>query len=226
MTVLAFDCSTQCCSAAVLDDQGRVLAHRSAVMARGQAEALMPMIVATLADAGRTWDQVDLVGVTVGPGTFTGLRIGLAAARGMAVASALPVAGVTTTAAVAQATQPEERRGRTVIACIDGKRSDVFIQAFDETLTPLGEPDALMPEDVAQRYPGPLLLAGDAALRVAAVLPGMALSQSTLPDARVVAALAQRLYRDGGALPPHPLYVRPPDVTLPGGVPSQPQGDR
>jgi len=63
-------------------------------MVRGQSEALMPMIEATLAEAGLVWKNIDLIGVTVGPGTFTGIRIGLAAARGMALAGPLPIAGV------------------------------------------------------------------------------------------------------------------------------------
>ena len=220
MNVLAFDCSTQACSAAVLAGD-KVLAHRFAPMARGQAEAMMPMIVEVLAEAGLSWAEIALVGVTVGPGTFTGLRIGLAAARGMALAGNLPVAGVTTCEAVAHATSPEERQGRSLLVAIDGKRADLFIQPFAADLTPLAAPAALMPEEAAGLVAGPLLLAGDGAGRLAEALPGAVLlsAASGFPDARVVARLAARRWAEGTALPPVPLYLRPPDVTLPGAAP-------
>ncbi|HLN25869.1 MAG TPA: tRNA (adenosine(37)-N6)-threonylcarbamoyltransferase complex dimerization subunit type 1 TsaB [Patescibacteria group bacterium] len=216
MNVLAFDCCTQACSAAVLAD-GRVLAHRAQAMGRGQAEVLMPMIQAVLAEAGLSWAEIGLVAVTVGPGTFTGLRIGLAAARGMAVAAGLPVAGVTTTETVAYAVPEAERRGRTLLVAIDGKRADIFVQAFAEDLTPLGEAAALMPDDIVQRYPGPLVLAGDAAHRLAELRPDALVSCAEItPNAVVLAGLAARRYCEGRSLSPAPLYLRPPDVTLPG----------
>lgn len=216
VNVLAFDCSTQSCSVAVTGG-GDVLAHRWAAMARGQAEALMPMIGEALAESGLDWSDLDLVAVTVGPGTFTGLRIGLAAARGMALAGNLPVAGVTTCEAVAHSVPMAERDGgRILLACIDGKRADVFVQAFDAALQPLSPPEAVMPEEAARRWPGPVLLAGDAAARLALSMPDAILSMAPpFPDARVVAVLGARHHAEGRGLPPHPLYLRPPDVTLP-----------
>ena len=145
LRVLGFDCAGRGCSAAVLAD-GAVAASRSNPMERGQAEALLPLIASVLAEAATSLDELDLIAVTVGPGTFTGLRIGLAAARGMAVAAGLPVAGVTTTETVAYAVPEAERRGRTLLVAIDGKRADIFVQAFAEDLTPLGEAAALMPD--------------------------------------------------------------------------------
>lgn len=217
MNVLAFDCCTQACSAAVVAADGRVLAHHAQAMGRGQAEVLLPMIQAVLAEAGLSWAEIGLVGVTVGPGTFTGLRIGLAAARGMAVAAGLPVAGVTTTETVAHAVPEAERRGRTLLVAIDGKRADVFVQAFAEDLTPMGEAAALMPGEVARLFPGPLLLAGDGAGRLAEACPGAFMSSAeTTPNAVVLAGLAARHYCEGRSLSPAPLYLRPPDVTLPG----------
>ncbi len=215
MNVLAFDCSTQSCSAAIVAGD-RLLARRSALMARGQSEALMPMVLAVLAEAGLGWPDIDLLGVTVGPGTFTGLRIGLAAVRGMALAGGLPVAGVTTPETIAHAVPKDERRGRTLVVAIDGKRADLFVQPFADDLTPLGPPMALMPAAVADLAAGPLLVAGDGAGRVAAVRPDATLSSiQGPPDPEVLARLALRRYLDGGALPPVPLYLRPPDVTLP-----------
>lgn len=214
--VLAFDCSVSACSAAVVGD-GAVLAWRFAAMARGQSEALMPMIQDCLATAGLGWSDVGLVGVTVGPGSFTGLRIGLAAARGIALAGGIPLAGVTSCEAVAHAVPDAERKGRTILVAIDGKRADLFAQPFSEDLRPLADPAALMPDEAARLAAGPVVLAGTAAGRLAASLPGAVLSAASgIPDARVVARLALARWQAGTALAPVPLYLRPPDVTMPG----------
>lgn len=176
----------------------------------------MPMVVEALRDAGLGWADLDLLAVTVGPGAFTGLRIGLAAARGLALSTGLPVAGVLTTEAIAQAVPDEERHGRTVLAVIDAKRADVFVQAFDDNLNALGEVRAMLPEEVPALAGGPLLVVGDGAERVLPFLPGAARSSAAdVPDAAVVAALSAARWHAGTALPPRPVYIRPPDVTLP-----------
>jgi tRNA threonylcarbamoyladenosine biosynthesis protein TsaB len=139
----------------------------------------------------------------------------------MALASGLPLAGVTTCEAVAAAVSPAERDGLhracPLLVCIDGKRADLFVQPFDADLIPLAEPDAVMPEDLARRYPGPLLLVGDGAARLAAAMPWARLSTApAFADARIVARLALRRHEENRALPAQPLYLRPPDVTLAG----------
>ena len=92
MRILAFDTATSACSAALWED-GRVGARRFETMTRGHAEALVPMIADVMDEAGTNFPRLDLIAVTVGPGAFTGLRIGLAAARGMALAAAVPCLG-------------------------------------------------------------------------------------------------------------------------------------
>ncbi|HEY0836085.1 MAG TPA: tRNA (adenosine(37)-N6)-threonylcarbamoyltransferase complex dimerization subunit type 1 TsaB, partial [Azospirillum sp.] len=160
MKVLGLDTATSGCSAAVWDD-GRVTARRAEPMARGQAEALVPMVQAVLADAGVTVDGLDRIAVTVGPGAFTGLRIALAAARGFALAAGLPIVGLTTFEAVAHALPMEERRGRRVLVAIDSRRAEPFLQLFDDELTAIGEPALLEPAAVPAWLPaGPLLVAG------------------------------------------------------------------
>ena len=220
MRVLGLDTATSGCSAAVWDD-GRVTARRAEPMARGQAEALVPMVQAVLADAGVAVDGLDRIAVTVGPGAFTGLRIALAAARGFALAAGLPIIGLTTFDAVAHALPEDERRGRRVLVAIDSRRAEPFLQLFDGDLAPLGEPVLLEPAAVpgwlAAKAPGgPLLVAGDAAAMLAPVLAGRPdtayAAGPGLPDAAVVAELGAR--RTGG-LPAQPLYLRAPDVTLP-----------
>lgn len=200
---------------AVLHNQD-VLASRSQAMTRGQSEALMPMIASVLNEAGVGWPDIALIGVTVGPGTFTGIRIGLAAARGLALAAGRPIAGVGTCEALAHGVAPEERRGRTVLVAVDSKRADLFVQAFDETLAPLGPPAGMPAAAACELVSGPLLLVGDAAVQLAALRSDAAISSAPVfPDARVVGRLAADRHAAGTALPAEPIYLRPPDVTLP-----------
>lgn len=211
--ILAFDCAGNSCSAAVLAE-GRIVARRFAAMERGQAEALMPMIDAVLREAGFDVAALDLIAVTTGPGGFTGLRIALATARGLALASGVPLLGITCFAAIAAAS-PSAMRTRPLVVAIESKREELFLQKF----TP--NPDA--PALVAARDwaswlpPVPVLLAGDGAPRLARGLadreflfaPG-----SGLPDAADVAVLAAELWRPGDCpVPPMPLYLRAPDTT-------------
>lgn len=216
MRVLGLDTATSGCSAA-LWDEGRITARRAEPMARGQAEALVPMVEAVLADAGVGFADLDRIAVTVGPGAFTGLRIALAAARGFALAAGLPVIGLTTFEVLAHAIPQAERHGRAVLVAVDSRRAEPFLQLFDAALAPLGEPVLLTPAAVPAWLPdGPLLVAGDGAGLLAAVLAGrpeVAFAAGPgLPDAAVAAALgAQR----AEGLPPQPLYLRPPDITLP-----------
>lgn len=219
MRVLGLDTATSGCSAA-LWDEGRITARRAEPMARGQAEALVPMAVAVLADAGLTFADLDRIAVTVGPGAFTGLRIALAAARGFALAVGLPVVGVTTFEALAHAVPEAERHRRTVLVAVDSRRAEPFLQLFDDGLTPQGEPALLLPDAVPGWLPaGPLLVVGDGAPLLRPVLQERAdvtyAAGPGLPDAAVVAMLGAG--RAEG-LPPQPLYLRPPDVTLPKGA--------
>ncbi|MGE5546875.1 MAG: tRNA (adenosine(37)-N6)-threonylcarbamoyltransferase complex dimerization subunit type 1 TsaB [Solirubrobacterales bacterium] len=215
MKILALDSASSACSAALWVD-GEVRARRYAAMARGQSEALIPMVAEVMAEAGESFDALDLLAVTVGPGAFTGIRIGLAAARALALATGLPLAGVSTLDAVAAAVPPQERGSRPVLVVLDSKRAEVWAQAFGPDLAPLGEPAALAPADAARLVSGEVVVAGDAALLVTPFLPdAVAASTPGLPDAAVVAALAAERWAAGTALPPEPLYLRPADVTMP-----------
>ena len=204
---------------------GRVVARRFEPMSRGQSEHLVPMIEAVMAEAGQDYGALDAVAVTTGPGGFTGVRIGLATARGLGLACGRPVIGVTSFEAVAAAVPAAQRRGRVLAVLLDSKRADLYAQALDPDLTPLTEPGAVAPEALdAALPPGPLTLAGDAAgtgedaLRAAGRDVLRAGSPGMVDAARVAALAAARPLPNAGTPPPGPLYLRPPDVTLPAGA--------
>jgi tRNA threonylcarbamoyladenosine biosynthesis protein TsaB len=216
--VLAFDTTGDGCSAAVLR-AGQVAARRFARMERGQAEALMPMIEAVLGEAETPIETLDLIGVTIGPGAFTGLRIGLAAARGLALASGIPALGVTSFAAVAAQVSLEERAGRTLVVALESKRAEFYLQAFGTDGNAWGEGALVAPAAIESWLPkGPIMLAGDAARRLANAMPEPKppiASGAGIPDAADVARLAEAAWQAG--LRPsslRPLYLRAPDTTL------------
>ncbi|MGF1610403.1 MAG: tRNA (adenosine(37)-N6)-threonylcarbamoyltransferase complex dimerization subunit type 1 TsaB, partial [Kiloniellales bacterium] len=159
--ILALDAAGTACSAAVWAE-GRVVAQRLEVMQRGQSERLLPLVEAVMAEAGLAYAALDAVAVSRGPGGFTGVRIGLAAARGLALAWGLPLIGVTNFEALAAAVPAAELADRTLAVLLDSKRAEVYAQAFAPDRRPLGEPGLIVPALLDGRLPpGPLLLAGD-----------------------------------------------------------------
>ncbi len=214
--VLAIESALAACSVAALVD-GCLAAHRFEPMARGHAERLLPMVRAVAAEAGLGFDAFDLFAVTVGPGHFTGLRVGLAAAQGLAMAWGRPLAGVTTLEAVAAAAPAGESP---LVVALESKRADLFVQVFSRGRA-LGPPESLAPERLAgHRWPpGELALAGDGAARLQPVLAAAGLRSERIgpdgPDAESVARLAAGRHLTASALVAAPLYLRRPDVTLP-----------
>lgn len=218
--VLAIDSALAACSVAVLDD-GRLAAHRHEAMARGHAERLLPMVREAMSEAGLAFEALDLIAVTVGPGHFTGLRVGLAAAQGLALAVDRPLAGVTTLEAVAAAASTDDAP---LIVALESKREDLYFQAFRQGAA-RGGPATMTPDAIAGGAlpDGPLLLAGDGAARLESALSaaGRAVRRigPELPDAAVVARIAVARHGTEAALAPDPLYLRPPDVTMPKAAP-------
>jgi tRNA threonylcarbamoyladenosine biosynthesis protein TsaB len=212
MLILGLDASLARCSAAVLAD-GVVRAERSEEGGRGYATALPALVRETLREAGLEAAALDGVAVTVGPGSFTGLRAALALAHGIALAVGRPVLGVTVAEALAEAMP--ECHGRALWVAIDSRRSRVFLHRGDGDFVPVAL-DALPMAD------GPVAVTGDAAVAVAARLAArgddVVLTDVRLPLARHVAAVGAR--RLAGALAPlsaQPLYIDPPEARLPAG---------
>ncbi len=222
--VLAFDCAGSSCSAAILVGDA-VLAQRFEARRRGQAERLLPLLQECLAEAGLDWADLGRLAVTRGPGSFTGVRVGLATARALALAGGLPLLAIDGfrlyAAMTAQVLSEAERSERTLAVAIDARRADVFVQCFDPQEHPLEAPQSLPPELVAERLPrGPLLLAGDGVEQILPALAGrdyQMVEGTDAADSVALARLAATLpLPSADSPPPAPLYLRPPDVTLPG----------
>jgi tRNA threonylcarbamoyladenosine biosynthesis protein TsaB len=212
--VLAFDCAGASCACAVLA-AGMVAARESAAMERGQAEALVPMIERAMARATLNFRDLDLIAVSVGPGSFTGVRIGLATAHGLALATDLPLIGVTSFAAVAAGIGAEELCGLPLAIALESRRAELYLQG----VAPDGEASLIAPEEAAAHLPpGPLALAGDGAPRLAPWLGARARLVLHLgpPDPADVARVGLASWRPGERpARPEPLYLRAPDTSLP-----------
>jgi tRNA threonylcarbamoyladenosine biosynthesis protein TsaB len=217
-TILAFDSSGAACSAALWAG-GRIAVRRLEPMSRGQAERLMPMILAVMEEAGCGFGDLTEIAVTVGPGSFTGIRVALAAARGLALAGNLPVAGITTFDAVLESLPEAAATGRAFAIVLDSKRGDLFVQFYDHDRRPAGGPAILAPASVLGMAPSmPLIVAGDGAELVRPPPAGadVRFMAAAPVDAAHLVALAAR--RCGGeCLPPVPLYLRAADVTIAAG---------
>jgi tRNA threonylcarbamoyl adenosine modification protein YeaZ len=144
MNLLAFDSALGACSVVVWCGDS-VAARRAERRARGHAEALMPMIEAAMVESGLAFAGLDHLAVTVGPGTFTGIRIGLAAARGLGLATGLGVLGVTTLETVAAGARETVRDGEAIVVALDARRGEVYTQTFDPELRALDAAAACAP---------------------------------------------------------------------------------
>lgn len=220
MNVLAFDTCLGAVSVAVRwqGASGQWL-MRDRLEARdgGHAERLMPMIAEAMAEAGLAFPDLGRIAVTVGPGTFTGVRVGVAAARGLALASGLPVVGASSLAVMAHRADRMlgPREPELLAVAVDARRGMVYVQLFADAPDRTGGPLLLAPEAVASLVgPRPVTVVGSGAEAVAgAIAAAGGRAQARLfdlqPDARSLALLAADLTP---VSPLRPLYLRPPDV--------------
>lgn len=199
--VLGFDTSAAHCAAALVRGD-TVLAARAEDMAKGQAERLMPLLEELLAEAGLRWHDLDALGVGTGPGNFTGVRISVAAARGLALGLGIPAVGVSVFEALAQGAP------RPVAVALDARRDEAYAQLFPATGA---EAPTLSPAaDLAQ------VLAGVPVIGLA--LPHSAPLAPRHPLAVAVALVAAS--KCGTPQPrPAPLYLRGADAAPPSDPP-------
>jgi tRNA threonylcarbamoyl adenosine modification protein YeaZ len=217
MRIFAIDTAIEACSAAVLDtERGAILARESLPMARGHAEALMPLIKRVLDRAALDIASYDRIAVTTGPGSFTGLRVGIAAARGIGLAAGKPVVGLSTLAAFAAPFIAADDT-KPVVAVIDARHDHVYLQVFGPGGHTLVAPRvAPLAEAIhAAANSGAPRLVGTAAKTLAMAWPAderppSIVQQQPAPDIDWVARLGAAAI-DTGA-PPKPLYLRAPDA--------------
>ncbi len=216
MRALAIDTALAACSAAVLDTaHGGIVASESLPMIRGHAEALMPLIAQVMKASGLTFSDLDRIVVTTGPGSFTGLRVGVSAARGLGLATAIPVVGVSTLSALAAPYLGVDDKNP-VIAAIDARHGHVYLQVFDPGGRTLVSPRvAPLSEAVRAASDAPARIIGSAAQMVADGLSNTApdpvmVDGRGAPDIGWVAQIGAVAYEE--AAPPKPQYLRAPDA--------------
>jgi tRNA threonylcarbamoyladenosine biosynthesis protein TsaB len=219
MLILAIDTALDACAAAVLDtDSGKTIARESQAMKRGHAEALMPLVARVMKQSGIAFDALDRIAATTGPGSFTGLRVGLSAARGIALAANKPVVGITTLTAYA-APHVRENGEHPIVSAIDARHDHVYLQVVtghgEALVTPRVAP--LQEALAASRFGAPLLV-GNAADIVAGrwpkdASPPVKVDQQAAPDIVWVAWLAAAV--DPALATPRPFYLRAPDAKPP-----------
>jgi tRNA threonylcarbamoyl adenosine modification protein YeaZ len=216
LRVLAIDTALGACSACIVEAGETVpLAADTIPMERGHAEALMPLLDRLSAQVDGGFESLDRVAVTVGPGSYTGLRVGISAARGIGLAAGIPVVGVATLSAFLAPLMVSERRGL-FTAAIDAKHGHLYIQA----VAPGGRsiiPPGLMTYREAIRLlgSGPIVVAGSAAPMLAAEariqgVEAQVSDMSAFPDIAWVARLGA--LADPAQALPKPLYLREPDA--------------
>lgn len=216
MLILAIDTALEACAAAVLDTgTSKVIAMESQAMKRGHAEALMPLLARVMKATGIAFAALDRIAVTSGPGSFTGLRVGLSAARGIGLAAGKPVVGLTTLSAYA-APIVSEGGEQPVISAIDARHDHVYLQVVSGDGSSLVRPKVASVEEAlaASRFGAPYLV-GNAAAILAARWPCDApapfkVDAQPAPDIIWVAWLGAAVNAD--AAPATPYYLRAPDA--------------
>ncbi|HTF02320.1 MAG TPA: tRNA (adenosine(37)-N6)-threonylcarbamoyltransferase complex dimerization subunit type 1 TsaB [Bradyrhizobium sp.] len=219
MLILAIDTALDACSAGVLDtDAGKLIALESQPMKRGHAEALMPLIARVIKEAGIAFASFDRIAVTTGPGSFTGLRVGLSAARGIALAADKTVVGLTTLTAYA-APVVSDNAGRPVISAIDARHDQVYFQVVSGDGRSLIRPRVAPIEEAlrASRFGAPHLVGNAAGILAdrwpTDALPPFRVDAQPAPDIEWVAWLGAAVNPD--TAPARPYYLRAPDAKLP-----------
>ncbi len=211
MRLLAIDTAQEACSVGVVDGARQVL--KSEVIGRGHAERLMAMVEAAMAEAGLGFGDLERIAVTVGPGSFTGLRVGIAAARGLALVTGAPAVGIGTLAVHAEAARAEIGAAP-VLAVLSAGRGELYGQSFAADGAPQGPPEAAPAETFARRIAANTLIAGSGSAALAEILGDEARARTvherSAPDIAALCRLARAAPLTGEA--PRPLYLRPPDA--------------
>lgn len=224
--ILAFDTALFSCSVACYEQGGAVAVSNTLAMQRGQAEQLMPMIERVMVQAGWSYNDIDMLAVTKGPGAFTGVRIGMATAQGLAMSLAVPVAGVCTLDVMAfkffqeHSLKPDQR----LLVLIETKRKDFYYAAYDHNQKQIIKPASALSDEIVSDVGGGIII-GDAAQRFIDTLDGDAAglyehhSGIDVLDPLCVAKVASVLHETNSKANTlenlQPVYLRGADVSAP-----------
>ena len=218
MNILALDTSMGACSAALLRADGTVrdLFARETLMARGHAEALMPMIAEVMEEARLDFAALDLIAATTGPGSFTSVRIAIAAARGLALVTHAKLYGTDSLTVMARSKRATLGPLEPLAVAVDARRGMLYVGLYDSAGGKLDGPLLIAPDDAVSLLPKDLQTAvgsGGSLLVEAAARAGRKL-EAALPDLQpTAAALAEIALESGETVPTlRPLYLRPPDA--------------
>jgi tRNA threonylcarbamoyl adenosine modification protein YeaZ len=185
---------------------------------REHAEAIVPMMTRVMDEAGLAYDGLDAIAVTTGPGSFTGVRVGVSTARGLSLALGLPLIGVTSLEVMAHMALEQLDSAPDILGIVvDARRGEVYISLFDGEGAVMSDPAALTPDQAAGLIPGKghVVLAGGGAGLVSGAATSLGLEfETVLPDLQPSAATlaSMALTRNACEGPLHPLYLRPPDA--------------
>lgn len=218
MTLLAIDCAASLCAACVYDQTtGQTLGREVRDLGKGHAEQLMDVIAEALAASGQAYSDLDALAVSIGPGSFTGVRVGVSTARGLALALKIPAIGVTTLEAIAAEAfgGNAEAAGIStgVLAAIDAGRDGIYAGVYDKLGGVLYDPSILTLEGAARlASDGGFALAGSASGRIAALAGEVTVTgfEGATADIATYARLAAA--RPPQHEKPKPLYLRAPDA--------------
>jgi tRNA threonylcarbamoyladenosine biosynthesis protein TsaB len=206
MLILGIDSAGSGCGVALWQD-GTILKKAEEPMERGQDQRLVPMVMDVMREAGFDFPALDRIAVTKGPGSFTGLRIGLATARGLGLAAAKPVLGLDRFSIYRAQTTGSEKN---LLVVINSRRAELFCRFYPSRGAP-GEPMMLTPDAISTfvAQHDKTMIAGDGPL------PGLTVEAPRESEVITLAGLAARATPDQPEFLPRPLYIREPDVTFP-----------
>jgi tRNA threonylcarbamoyladenosine biosynthesis protein TsaB len=220
MTVLAIDTAMGMCSVALIR-HGTICFRIMEAMQRGQSERLIPAIQDQMAEKQVLFSEINAIAVTRGPGAFTGVRIGLAAARAFALARGIPCLGFTTFAVIERDVRDQGLLppNSILVTVLETKRDDLYVAAVTEGGEVIIEMQTCSIADAVQHLPQdqPLLLVGDAAEKL---MPALADRPARMLNVRdidpvMLAQMASENVSNASKFPATPAYLRPPDVTMP-----------
>jgi tRNA threonylcarbamoyladenosine biosynthesis protein TsaB len=209
MKILSIDTAMAACSAAFVDtDEDLPAAQAWVAMERGHAEALPPMVAEVIRASGASISAVDRIAVTTGPGTFTGVRIGLSFARGLGLARGIPVIGIDSLSAIATNEQAESP----LLVASDARNDEIYAALFDAERQILIPPHVTTAHAAAESLPSGTHVTGSAAEQVIAVSGRSDLIRATGGDVPVAAHFARLAAKSAPGVGPAPLYLRAPDA--------------